>query len=928
MSRRNLEHLFNPRSVALIGASDRPYSVGATVMRNLLQGGFAGPVWPVNIRRAQVAGLRAYRTVADLPAAPELAVVCIPAPGVPALIAELGARGTRAAIVVSAGLGERTAGGETLASEMLKAAEPFTLRILGPNCIGLLVPGIGLNASFAHVGARPGSLAFVAQSGALTTAMLDWARAEQVGFSHFVSVGNAADVDFGDLLDYLGRDPKTRAILLYMESVTAARKFMAAARAAARNKPVIVVKAGRTGESAHAAHSHSGALAGSDAVYEAAFRRAGVLRVRTTRELFDAAEVLSRIKPYLGPRLAIVSNGGGPGVMATDALIEGGGQLASIRPETLQKLDSLFPASGPHGNPLDIGGDARPEQYEAALRAALDDGNVDAVLAIHAPTAVASVADVAAACAPVFSSARCPVLACWMGARGPRAGEQPRGSGPAPPHGCEPGSSRASEPVSAAGASDPEPARDAVPVYSTPEEAVDAFLYVARYHRSQALLLEAPAATTAALQPDVPRARAIVAGVLAEGRAVLTEPEAKDVLAAYDIPVVETRVVRHAAELAEAAAALGYPVALKILSPDISHKSDVGGVALNLDSAEEVKRAASAMLDRCRELAPEARIQGFTVQKMIRRGGAHELIAGIAVDATFGPTIVFGQGGTAVEAIGDSSVALPPLNDILARDLISQTRVQRVLLGYRDHPPIDMPALERTLVKLAQLAADVPELAELDINPLLADEHGVLALDARIRVAAAATRGTERFAIRPYPAELEESVELGGRRVLLRPIRPEDFVQHRRFLARIAPEDLRARFFAAVREVPDRDLAHLTQIDYEREMALIAVAAGEEGEETLGVARACSDPDNVEAEFALLVRSDLKGQGLGGLLLRKLIRHCRDRGTERMIGEVESDNMRMVRLAAAAGFHMEPIGQGALQLRLDLHPGEAQAGCA
>ncbi len=914
MSRRNLEQLFNPRSVAVIGASDRPYSVGATVMRNLLHGGFAGPIWPVNIRRAEVAGLRAYRAVAELPAVPDLAVLCVPAPAIPALIGELGARGTRAAIVVSAGLGGKTRdGGTPLRSAMLKAAEPYTLRILGPNCIGLLVPAIGLNASFAHVGARAGSLAFVAQSGALTTAMLDWAHSRQVGFSHFVSLGDAADIDFGDLLDYLGREPKTRAILLYIESVTAARKFMAAARTAARNKPVIVVKAGRTGESARAAHSHSGALAGSDAVYEAAFRRAGVLRVGTTRELFDAAEILARIKPYLGPRLAIVSNGGGPGVMATDALIEGGGELASISPETARTLDSLLPASAPHGNPLDIGGDARPERYVTALRAAIEDANVDAVLAIHAPTAVASVAEVAAACAPVFSSARCPVLACWMGAEGTGAAAGVAGTG-------EADRTRASE---------PQPARDAVPMYSTPEEAVGAFLHVARYHRSQALLLEAPAAIAEAPKPDVGRARAIVAGALAQNRAVLTEPEAKDVLAAYGIAVVETRIARNTAELTEAAAGMGYPVALKILSPDISHKSDVGGVALNLDTTEELQRAASAMLERCLELVPKARIEGFTVQKMIRRGGSHELLAGIATDATFGPTIVFGQGGTAVEVIGDRAVALPPLNAVLARDLISQTRVQRVLLGYRDRLPIDMPALEQTLVKLSQLAADVPELVELDINPLLADERGVLALDARIRVEATAARGTERFAIRPYPAELEERIELLGRQILLRPIRPEDFVQHRRFLARIAPEDMRARFFAAMREVPERDLAHLTQIDYEREMAFIAVDPGAGGgEETLGVARASTDPDNIEAEFAVLVRSDLKGQGLGGVLLQKLIRHCRDRGTERLIGEAQSDNARMLRLAAATGFHIEAIGQGLLQLRLDLKPGEAQARCA
>jgi len=888
MSRRNLEHLLRPRSVTLIGASDRPHSVGATVLRNLLDGGFSGPIWPVNLRHETVAGLRAYRTVADLPAGPDLAVICTPAQTVPGLVADLGARGTRAAIVISAGLDAKGSDGERIDSAMLRAARPHILRILGPNCIGLLIPGIGLNASFAHVGARKGSLAFIAQSGALTTAMLDWALGEDIGFSHFVSLGNAADVDFGDLLDFFGRDAATRAILLYAESITAARKFMSAARTAARNKPVIVVKSGRTSEAARAARSHSGALAGSDAVYEAAFRRAGVLRVDTTRELFDAAEILSHPKAYAGPRLLIVSNGGGPGVMATDALVTGGGTLASMTAETLRKLDSLLPGSDAHRNPIDIGGDARPERYVSVLETVVSDPGVDALLAIHAPTAVASVAEVADTVTPVLAAARCPTIACWMGSR-------PRPAGQSHPDGA------------------------GVPVYATPEEAVGGFLHLVRFQQSQALLMEAPASIAQAFTPDAQKARAIIDGVLAEGRSILTEPESKEVLAAYGLPVVETRVVRDESELAAVVAAIGYPAALKILSPDISHKSDVGGVALNLETAEQVLTAARAMRERCGKLAPDARIQGFTVQKMIRRGGAHELLAGIAVDPTFGPTIVFGQGGTAVEVIGDRALALPPLNETLARDLISRTRVQRVLAGYRDRPPIDNTALELALIRLAQLAADLPQLIELDINPLLADEHGVLALDARIRVEAARSRGTERFAVRPYPSELEERTEVAGSSVMLRPIRPEDFAQHRRFLARITPEDMRARFFAAISELPDRDLAYLTQIDYEREMAFVAVTRSADGvEETLGVARACTDPENRDTEFAVLVRSDLKGRGIGAVLLRKLIRYCRDRGTQRMKGEVLSDNARMLQLAAGFGFKVERKDPGLLELSLEL----------
>jgi len=885
MSRRNLEYLFNPGSVALIGASDRQHSVGATVMRNLLQGGFAGPIWPVNINRSEVAGRRAYRTIAELPGVPDLAVVCTPAPSLPGIIAELGRRGTRAAIVISAGLEQASAEGQILGEAMLKAAKPFTLRILGPNCIGLLVPGIGLNASFAHCSASAGNIAFVAQSGALTTAMLDWARSTQLGFSHFVSLGNAADIDFGDLLDYLGREPGTRAILMYVEAITAARKFMSAARAAARNKPVIVVKSGRTGEAARAAHSHSGALAGSDAVYDAALRRAGILRVDTTRELFDAAEVLSHLKSYAGPRLAIVSNGGGPGVMATDALIKGGGQLAVLGNDTRRRLDLLLPPSGSHANPLDIGGDALPERYLATLNAVLEDRDVDAVVVIHAPTAVASAAEVAAACGPQLEKARCPALTCWLG--GDHAASEASGS--------------------------------AVPAYSTPEEAVGAFLHVVRHYERQALLTEVPASIPQAFQAARPAARAIVAGALAEGRSILTEPEAKNVLAAYAIPVVETRIVREIADLAPAAAAVGYPVALKILSPDISHKSDVGGVALDVEDDEQLQQSARAMLARCRQLKPLAAIEGFTVQKMIRRGGAHELIVGISVDATFGPTILFGQGGTAVELVADRALGLPPLNASLARDLMSQTRVYRLLRGYRDHPAVDMEALELVLMKLSQLAADIPEIVELDVNPLLASERGVLALDARMRVEASPAGALERLAIRPYPVELEEYVELHGRRLLLRPIRPEDFAQHQSFLEKVTREDLRTRFFTAVCELPQRDLAHLTQIDYEREMAFIAVASGEgAGNETLGVARAHADPDNIEAEFAVLVRSDLKGQGLGALLLAKLIRYCRGRGTQRVVGEALPDNLRMLRLARYFGFRVEPQREGVVRMSLAL----------
>ena len=887
MSSYNLKHLLAPRSVAVVGASDRPGSVGATVMRNLLGGGFRGPVWPVNLRRDSVAGERAYRTVGQLPGVPDLAVICTPAPAIPGLIRDLGAFGTRAAIVLSAGLEGRVAGGGTLAASMLLAARRYGLRILGPNCIGLLVPRIGLNASFAHLGARSGGIAFVAQSGALTTAMLDWAQTAGVGFSHCISLGNAADVDFGDLLDYLGKDPGTRAILLYIESVTGARKFMSAARAAARNKPVIAVKAGHGGEAARAATSHSGALAGSDAVYDAALRRAGVLRVATTRQLFEAAQILSQPRPYLGPRLAIISNGGGPAVMATDALAEGGGHLATLSAQTIAVLNGLLPAGWSHANPVDIVGDARPERYVGALGAVLEDPNVDAVLLIHAPTALASTAEVARVCAPLLEKAPRPAFACWLGAEGVRTAESTGSRG--------------------------------VPGCATPEEAVDAFLHVMRYHQAQSLLMETPVSLPLGIQPDVQAVRALIATALAAGRTALTEPESKEILAAYGIPVVETRCAREISGLGALAAAIGYPVALKILSPDISHKSDVGGVALDLATAADLERAGHAMLERCRQLRPQARIEGFTVQKMIRRGGAHELLAGIAVDPTFGPVVLFGRGGTAVEVIGDRALALPPLNSTLTRELISHTRVSRLLAGARGLAAVDLPALESTLVKLSQLATDFSEIAELDINPLLADERGVIALDARVRVAASAVSAVERLAIRPYPSELEEEVEHRGRHLVLRPIRPEDTPRHRSFLSRIAPQDLYMRFFTFVRELPEADLAHFTQIDYDREMAFVAVERTDSGtEEILGVARACTDPDNNAAEFAVLVRSDLKRQGLGRLLMQKLVDYCRARGTRALWGYVLSENAGMLHLSRSLGFRARGTDHDVEEIALDL----------
>ncbi|MDM0073298.1 bifunctional acetate--CoA ligase family protein/GNAT family N-acetyltransferase [Variovorax sp. J2P1-59] len=873
MSVRNLEHLFSPRSVAVIGASDRPGSVGSLLVRNLRDAGFEGPVWPVNRRHASVAGGQAWSRVSELPGVPDLAVICTPPATVPALIGELGRLGTRAAVVLTSGLKARPRPNQpTYEQAMLDAARPHLLRILGPNSVGLLVPGVRLNASFAHATALPGPLGFVSQSGALARAMLDWANAHGIGFSHFISLGDGADVDFGDALDYLASDSGTRAILMYVETIREARKFMSAARAAARNKPVIVVKAGRAPEGAKAAASHTGALAGSDAVFDAAVRRAGMLRVNSLSDLFDAAATLARAKPLRGRRLAILTNGGGAGVLAADALSLRGGELSSLSAETLALLDQSLPAAWSHANPIDIMGDAPVERYIASLEALGKAQDVDAVLFMHAPTAVVSSADIAKACIPAFRASRRPVLTCWMGGHAVAEARQR----------CE---------------------EAAIPTYDTPERAVNAFLHLVEYRRNQDALLEAPAGAPEAFAPDRAKAQAIVAGALQAGRALLDESEAKALFGLYGIPVVETRTVTDVASAIRQAEAIGFPVVLKILSPDISHKSDVGGVALGLDDRDAVAQAADAMLRRVRELRPDAHLAGFTVQSMVKRPRAHELIVGMATDAVMGPVMLFGHGGTAVEVIRDREVALPPLNRVLASDLVARTRVARLLAGYSDRPRADHEAIYAVLERVSQLICDLPEVVELDINPLLADENGVIALDGRLKVERATTVGTRRLAIRPYPSALEQRVTLGGQSILIRPIRPEDGVRFAEFYSNCAPRDIRLRFFVSRRDIPHSELARYTQIDYDREMAFVAMAPDASGEEVLlGEVHAVCDPDNVRAEFAIQVRSGQQQKGLGRLLLDRMIEYLRSRGTQQLAGECLEENEGMKRLAREAGF--------------------------
>jgi acetyltransferase len=890
MTIRHLDRLLHPRSLAVIGASDRPNSVGAVVMKNLAAAGFAGAVMPVNPKHKIIAGLPSHADIADLPSVPDLAVICTPPETVPALIDALGRRGTRAAIVITAGLTRAgLADGRTLQQAMLDAARPYLLRVLGPNCVGLLVPGIGLNASFAHTGAKDGSIAFVSQSGALCTVVLDWANNRDIGFSHFISLGDAADVDFGDVIDYLAADPRTSAILLYMESVTHARKFLSAARAAARNKPIMAIKAGRTPLAAKAATSHTGALAGADAVFSAAFRRAGIVRVDTIEELFEAAETLARSRPLDGDRLAIVTNGGGPGVMALDAMASGDGRLASLSAATIGRLDAVLPATWSRGNPVDIIGDAPSQRYADALRIVLEDDGVDAVLVMHAPTAIVPSIEPAKMVIETARSAKHPVFTSWLGRAA--VGEARRA-------------------FAAAG----------IPSFESPDGAIRAFNHMVEYRTTQRNLMQIPAADPREFDSDRAAVRRVIDAVLGQGRDILTEPESKRLLGAYGVPVVETVTAPDADAAVAAAERIGFPVAVKILSPDISHKSDVGGVVLALETGDAVRAAMTGILARVRKERPAARIEGVTVQRMAGGTGAFELIVGASVDAIFGPVILFGHGGTAVELIGDRAIGLPPLNRVLAGELIARTRIARLLAGFRDRPGTDRAAIERVLVQIAQLMADFPEVCELDINPLIADSKGVLALDARVRVACATSDGSDRFAIRPYPQFLSEEVAFGGRRILLRPIRPEDEPAHREFMSHLSPSDSRFRFFGMVREIPPSQLARFTQIDYDREMAFLAIDRTAEGKsQTLGVVRAVADPDNRQAEFAIIIRSDLKGQGLGSLLMRKIIDYCRSRGTEEIVGQVMVENTTMRKLAKELGFAQaaSPCGE-IVEVRLTL----------
>ena len=899
MSIRNLDRLLRPRAVAFVGASKRPGSIGLVATRNLIAGGLRGPLMLVNPREREIEGMACYPDLASLPETPDLVLIATPPETVPGLIADAGKRGAKAAVVITAGFGEGgNARGKALQQALCEAARPHLLRIVGPNCFGVMVPGAGLNASFAHLAPAQGGIAMVAQSGAVIAAVLDWAGARGIGFSHLVSLGDMADVDFGDMLDYLETDPQTGAVLLYVEAVTSARKFMSAARACARLKPVIAMKAGRHPEAARAVSSHTGALAGAAEVYDAAFRRAGILPVKSLTDLFAAVETVARLPAAVaGDRLAILSNGGGIAIIAADALLDAGGRLAALSPETETALNAVLPPTWSHGNPVDIVGDAQPERYTAALKPLLADPANDAVLVMSCPTAIASATDAARATADIAAAQPKPVLTAWIGERG----------------------------VAEARALF---AERRIPTYDTPNDAVSGFMHLVEYRRSQEELLQTPPALPQDFAVDAAAAGRVILAALGAGREWLSEAEAKSVLGAYGIASPAMRVAASPAAAGAAAAQIGFPVALKIVSRDITHKSDVGGVALDLDSPAAVAAAAAAMAARIAKARPEAAIEGFAVEQMVRRGDAHELIIGASEDPQFGPVILFGHGGVAVELRRDRALALPPLNLALARRLMMRTRIYRLLQGYRGRPAADLAAIELALVRVAQLVIDHAEIAEIDVNPLLADAAGVIALDARIRVKPAQLQAEARLAIRPYPERLAETLATpAGLEVRVRPIRPEDGPALIAAFAKLSLEAVRFRFFGLLKELPHALAARLTQIDYDREMAFVATPVGD-ASQILGVARFAADPDGERAEYAVTVRTDVAGQGLGSLLLGRLIGYARARGLKELFGEVLSGNDRMLALARDLGFTVEaaPDNPGVCLTRLRLEAAPALSG--
>jgi len=882
----SLDPMFRPRSVAVIGATERAGSVGGTTLANLLQASFHGAIYPVNPHHSEILGKKAYRAIADVPAQVDLAVIVTPAATVAGIVGECIDAGVKAAVVISAGFRERGAEGKALEEQIAQQLRRGRMRLIGPNCLGVMNPVIGLNATFAQTIARKGNVAFVSQSGALLTAILDWSLREEVGFSSFVSTGSMLDVGWGDLIDYFGYDANTQSILIYMESIGDARSFLSAAREVAMAKPIIVIKAGRTEAASKAASSHTGALTGSDEVFDAALRRCGVLRVRSIADVFHMAEVLSKQPRPAGPRLMILTNAGGPGVLATDSLIGNGGELAQLSDESRAAFDKLLPPHWSHGNPIDILGDADPERYARALEIAMRDSGSDGLLAILAPQGMTDPASVASRLAPYAKGQGKPLLASWMG-------------------GMEVEKGRAI--LNAAG----------IPTFDYPDTAARAFEYMWRYTYHLRGLYETPsiADDPGIAQERARKARKLLASISAQGRTLLTEFESKQILALYDIPAVPTKIARTADEAVSIAREMNTPVVLKLHSYTLTHKTDVGGVKLDLRTHEAVRDAFRAIEKSAVEHAGAESLQGVTVQPMVRLDG-YELILGSSVDPQFGPVLLFGSGGQLVEVYRDRALALPPLNTTLAQRLMEQTKIYKALRGVRGREPVDLRTLENVLVRFSYISVELPRIKEIDINPVLASPDGLVALDARIVLfdASVADADLPRTAIRPYPVQyVWQWKAKNGEEMLIRPIRPEDEPLMARFHESLSEQTVFLRYFHMEnlnsRVAHDR-LLRKCFIDYDREMALVAEAknAATGQREILGVGRLTRERDRHASELAVLVADRAQRLGLGSELIRRLIEIGRAEKVERIVARTIPENTAMRSLAERFGFVTQTTG--------------------
>jgi len=907
MSRHYLDNLFIPRSLAVVGASERVGSLGRHAFDNLRAAGYAGELLAINPKYSRVSGLPCYGSLAAVGHPVDLVLIATPAKSVPALLDDAGRAGVKNAVVLSAGFGEMGAAGKALEREVGESARRNGVRMIGPNCLGIMRPSIKLNASFARGSARPGPIALVSQSGAVATSLVDWAAAAGIGFSSVISMGAGVDLDFGEILDFLYCDAETRSILLYVEGVRDARRFISGLRAAGRAKPIMVLKVGRHLSGSKAAMSHTGSLAGNDAVFDAVLRRCGVVRVKTYAELFSAAELIgSNPQPSAsrpGSRLAIVTNGGGPGVLAADFAVDAGVELAQLSDVTIAGLNAVLPPHWSHANPVDVLGDATAPKLQQAVTTVLADDAVDAVLTLFCPQQVLPAREAASAIVSAAQAAKGetakPVLTAWLGEAEVHGGR--------------------------------EVAEQAhLPVFQSPESAVAAFGALAEYRRAQRLMLEVPPPLSSTAQPDLVAAGAIARAAVAEGRTLLTEPESKRLLACFGIPVPQTMIAATAEAALAAAGTLGFPLAMKILSPDIAHKSDVGGVKLNIRDAGSLAREHAELMAKVRAMRPEARIEGVALQPMIEKRFGRELLVGVSTDPVFGRVISFGAGGVAVELLRDTAIGLPPLNRLLASELVSRTRTARLLAAYRHIPAAHMDGILDVLLKVSEMVCALPWLAEMDINPLLVDEVGCVALDARVVIDTKHMQGDARhshLAIRPYPAELERIEHLGpphagqpapqvGSKVggkedskdgsvaiLVRPIRPEDAQIESAFVAALSDHSRHMRFFSQARELSPGMLARFTQVDYERELALIALPIDADGP-MAGVARYTTNPDGDSCEFAVTVADAWQGRGLGFLLMSRLIEAARAAGYRRMTGSVLSANAGMLQLARDLGFKL------------------------